>query len=183
MISEIIRKRYAIIYVIAFAVLATGMALCHRLSMATLKGLVLAAVAIKGLLDDLKSREVPDSVPVCLLIAGLIDVHGWQQLVNGAIGAAIIFVPLFIYLMIRPNGGFGGADMKIAAAFAFVNGTLGGLIGLAAGLLVAIIVTLIAGSFRKSKKADREETPEPAPQGFAAVPYISLAGLLIYMLF
>ena len=103
--------------------------------------IVLSTLIVMSFID-IKTREIPDSVHVIILILALIsfapvDNIMWQ---SKLIGAVIISVPLLIIALL--TGGIGGGDIKlffvlglllgvgrIAIAF-FVGTVLAGLVGL-----------------------------------------------------
>lgn len=124
------------------------------------------AVLVAAVAFDLRSREIPDSLSVCLLILALcatgFDLHGvgWLDALAGlslgfAIGAVLFRL-----------GGFGGGDVKLVASLGAVLGwkdVLGVMFWIA---LVGAAFAIVAG-FRRQ-------------QDFAYAPAIAL-GLLAFI--
>lgn len=103
--------------------------------------LPLAAAAVV----DLRSREIPDWIPVSLLAWGVFRAaagwsHGWVALVMGFAAGTVLALGLFRF------AGFGGGDVKLVAALGAASGwpeylhllyytaLAGGLMALAAAL-------------------------------------------------
>jgi leader peptidase (prepilin peptidase)/N-methyltransferase len=116
---------------------------------------------------DLRTREIPDALSVCLLILGLIatgfHLHslGWMDLAAGiaiglAVGAALFWL-----------GGFGGGDVKLLAS-------LGAVLGFKAELGVMFYVAILGALFGIAARLRQQHE-------FAYAPAIAL-GLLTFII-
>ena len=120
---------------------------------------------------DIKTREVPDSVSVMLLILGLVDTD-IARLPSMLFGMFLVFIPQFISALINPSKALGGADIKLSSAAAFLLGAQMGLFALIIGLTLTVIVMPIIRRIRKL----------PKDQPFPLIPFLSIgivAGYLI----
>ena len=112
---------------------------------------------------DIKTREVPDSVSVMLLILGLVDVS-IKEIPQMLLGMVLVFLPQFISALINPSKALGGADIKVSSSAAFLLGTPNGLFALIFGLTLAVIAMPIIRKIRKL----------PKDQPFPLIPFISI---------
>ena len=112
---------------------------------------------------DIKTREVPDSISVMLLILGLVDTD-IGKLPSMLFGALLVFIPQFISALINPSKALGGADIKLSSAAAFLLGAQRGLFALIVGLTLAVIVMPIIRTIRKL----------PKNQPFPLIPFLSI---------
>ena len=112
---------------------------------------------------DIKTREVPDSISVMLLILGLVDTN-IERLPSMLLGMVLVFLPQFVSALINPSKALGGADIKLSSAAAFLLGAQRGLFALVVGLTLAVIVMPI---IRKIQKL-------PKDQPFPLIPFISI---------
>ena len=112
---------------------------------------------------DIKTRGVPDSVSVMLLILGLVDTD-IGKFPSMLFGALLVFIPQFISALINPSKALGGADIKLSSAAAFLLGAQRGLFALIVGLTLAVIVMPIIRTIRKL----------PKNQPFPLIPFLSI---------
>lgn len=112
---------------------------------------------------DIKTREVPDSVSVMLLILGLVDVS-IKEIPQMLLGIVLVFLPQFISALINPSKALGGADIKVSSSAAFLLGKPNGLFALIFGLTLAVIVMPIIRKIRKL----------PKDQPFPLIPFLSV---------
>ena len=112
---------------------------------------------------DIKTREVPDSVSVMLLILGLVDVS-IKEIPQMLLGMVLVFMPQFISALINPSKALGGADIKVSSSAAFLLGKPNGLFALIFGLTLAVIVMPIIRKIRKL----------PKDQPFPLIPFLSI---------
>ena len=112
---------------------------------------------------DIKTREVPDSVSVMLLILGLVDVS-IKEIPQMLLGLVLVFMPQLISALINPSKALGGADIKISSSAAFLLGAQRGLFALIVGLTLAVIAMPIIRKIRKL----------PKDQPFPLIPFISI---------
>lgn len=138
--------------------------------MAVIKCIIFAALLFYAALSDIRKREVSDAVPVMIGITALIGIIP-ADLPGMFIAAAVITIPQLMIAIRRP-GSYGGADIKIMAACAFLlglgRGFLAIIIGLSAGLLVTVISRLIER--RKINEA------------FPVVPYLAAGSLIAFLI-
>ena len=103
---------------------------------------------------DIKTREVPYSVSVMLLILGLVDVS-IKEIPQMLLGALLVFLPQFISALINPSKALSGADIKITSSAVFLLGAQRGLFALIVGLTLAVIVMPIIRKIRNLPKGQR----------------------------
>lgn len=139
--------------------------------MTVIKFLVFTALLVYASVSDIRKREVSDAVPVMIAITALIGITP-AHLPGMLIAAAVITLPQFIVAILKP-GSYGGADIKIMAACAFLLGLERGIaamiIGLSAGLLITTIIRLI-----QKKKITKESFP--------VVPYLAAGSLIAFLI-
>ena len=136
-----------------------------------IKTIILLALLLYASVRDIKTREVPDSISVMLLILGLVDTD-IVRLPLMLFGALLVFLPQFASALINPSKALGGADIKVSSSAAFLLGTPNGLFALIFGLTLAVIVMPI---IRRSRKLPKDQ---PLP----LIPFLSIgivAGYLI----
>ncbi len=98
-------------------------------------------VGLAAVVEDLRSRRIPNWVSVGALGSGLVIqgwMRGWSGLGQSLAGAAIGFCVFLIFYVL---GGMGGGDIKLMAGFGALLGS--GLI-LKAALMAAIVGALFA---------------------------------------
>ena len=128
-----------------------------------IKTIILLALLLYASVMDIKTREVPDSVSVMLLILGLVDVS-IKEIPQMLLGMVLVFLPQFISALINPSKALGGADIKVSSSAAFLLGTPNGLFALIFGLTLAVIAMPIIRKIRKL----------PKDQPFPLIPFISI---------
>lgn len=128
-----------------------------------IKTIILLALLLYASVRDIKTREVPDSVSVMLLILGLVDTN-IERLPSMIIGALLVFLPQFVSALINPSKALGGADIKISSSAAFLLGAQRGLFALIVGLTLAVIAMPIIRKIRKL----------PKNQPFPLIPFLSI---------
>lgn len=112
---------------------------------------------------DIKTREVPDSVSVMLLILGLVDVS-IKEIPQMLLGMVLVFMPQLISALINPSKALGGADIKLSSAAAFLLGAQRGLFALIVGLTLSVVTMPIIRKIRNL----------PKDQPFPLIPFISI---------
>ena len=128
-----------------------------------IKTIILLALLLYASVRDIKTREVPDSVSVMLLILGLVDVS-IKEIPQMLLGMVLVFMPQLISALINPSKALGGADIKLSSSAAFLLGKPNGLFALIFGLTLAVIVMPIIRKIRKL----------PKDQPFPLIPFISI---------
>ena len=78
--------------------------------MQIIKAIILLALLLYASVMDIKTREVPDSVSVMLLILGLVDVS-IKEIPQMLLGMVLVFMPQLISALINPSKALGGADI------------------------------------------------------------------------
>lgn len=136
-------------------------------TMTTVQGIFLCGIYLFASYSDIKSRLVDDSVH-CLVLAVALIGREIYEVPFMAISAGLICGIMLIVAVVSKGGGVGGADIKLAAASAFLLGFQRAAIGLCIGLIVGVIVNLI-----KNKKTGKAE-------GFPLVPYIAAGFMLAF---
>ena len=136
-----------------------------------IKTTILLALLLYASVMDIKTREVPDSISVMLLILGLVDTN-IERLPSMLLGIALVFLPQFTSALINPSKALGGADIKLSPAAAFLLGAQRGLFALIVGLTLAVIVMPIIRRIRKL----------PKDQPFPLIPFISIGIIAGYFI-
>ena len=89
-------------------------------------------------LIDLRTRTIPDHIPVLIILIGLID----MELIPSILGLMIVPLPFFIMALLKENS-VGGGDIKLMGACGFYLGLQAGYVASILGLMFAIIVHLV----------------------------------------
>ncbi len=106
------------------------------------KGLLFSLLLIAAAIWDIKKREIPNLIPLLLLVVGLIRVKSS----DAVFGLILTGLPYFIAeVCIRQPDGFaiGGGDIKLMAACGFVLGVWGGIMQSILSLTLALIAGII----------------------------------------
>lgn len=135
-----------------------------------LRGMALCLALLYASVADIRTREVPDCLPVVIAVAALIG-RTPDELPLMVLAATVVTIPQLAVAIMRP-GSYGGADIKIMTAGAFLLGLSRGLTAIIVGLLIAITCTLFV---RKIKK-------QTLKASFALVPYLSVGILFAYFI-
>lgn len=135
-----------------------------------IKGVVFFFLLLYASYSDVKSREISSWIPVSIAITGLIGVK-ISDLPLMILSAAIVSVPQIIFA-IRKKGGYGGGDIKLMTACAFLLGLEGGLAAIIIGLTVGLITIVIK---RKLKK-------ESLQAKFPIVPFLAFGSFITFLL-
>ena len=136
-----------------------------------IKTIILLALLLYASVMDIKTREVPDSISVLLLILGFVDTD-IERLPSMLLGIALVFIPQFISALMNPSKALGGADIKLSSAAAFLLGAQRGLFAIIVGLVLAIIVMPIIKTIRKLSK----------DQPFPLIPFLSIGIIAGYFI-
>lgn len=171
--KNVVKKNSAIATLPFCLSLVAGLAflLSFGVSLMAVKGMILALLLLYASLSDLKTREVPDYVSIMLLILAFVGFEV-SSLPSMLMGTMVIFIPQFVLAVINPSRAFGGADLKISTALAFLLGVQKGIFALITGLLLAVIVMAIYNRVNaKSQKG-----------AFPLVPFLSVGAMLAYII-
>ena len=135
-----------------------------------IQGSILSLLLLFAANSDGHTREVSDTVPLMIAITALIGAE-LSDIPMMLLAAVLITLPQLAIAVIKP-GTYGGADIKLMAACAFLLGFGKGLFAIIVGLLFAVICTLI---YRKAKKQD-------AKASFALIPYLAIGCMAAFFL-
>lgn len=98
---------------------------------------------------DLKTRTIPDHIPMLIILIGLID----MEPVSAVLGLIFVPLPYFIMALLKENS-IGGGDIKLMGACGFYLGIQAGYVASVLGLMLALIIHL-AYSVIGNKKATK----------------------------
>lgn len=159
-------KKKTAVWFLLIALCVSAALLCFfGFAAITVKGILLSFVLLYASYEDLKTKECDDSLHLMIVIAAFIGTD-LSSLQNMLISALIVGGLMLISMLITKSK-IGGADIKLAAACAFMLGLNRGLIGLFAGTLIAVICNV----FRKNRK-----------EGFAMIPYLAVGFMTAYFI-
>lgn len=139
------------------------------LTMVAIKGFVLFTLLFVALIHDMRERRVPDIISIMILITGLIgiEVSHLPPLLCAVIAVGL---PQLIVAMMMP-GMYGGADIKVSSATAFVIGLWNGYAAIIIGLILSIITTVIIRTVKKKS----------LKTGIPMIPYLALGTFLVFI--
>lgn len=104
----------------------------------TLRCILISLVFILAGVHDIKTWQIPDWIPLLLILIGCIDL----QLLSALTG--FILVPMPFFLAAITTGKIGGGDVKLMAAAGFCLGVTDGfrmmIYGLWAGILWSLMI-------------------------------------------
>lgn len=124
------------------------------------KGLILAAALTYGAYRDIRTREIPDAIPLIILLTGFI---GFSPL-NSVLGLLAAGLPFLIAAL---AGGMGGGDLKLMAASGFALGLWGGILQTVFGLTLALLFAVI---LKKTRRHD----------ALPLAPFLGAGGIFAY---
>lgn len=172
--AEAFRKRYggpSLPWLILLPTLASALLLWrYGFEPELLQGTLLCLTLLYASAADIRTREVPDCLSVIIAVAALIG-RTPAELPCMLLAAVAVTIPQLAAAVMKP-GSYGGADIKIMAASAFLLGLSRGLAAIIMGLLLALICTAIVRKLRKQAMG----------ASFALAPYLSAGILLAYFL-
>lgn len=140
-------------------------------SIITIKGLILTLLLLYASISDLKTRKVSDCISIMILILAFVGFEV-ANLSSMLLGALVVFVPQFALAVISPSRAFGGADLKISTALAFLLGSERGIFALIVGLFFAVIFMTI---YNKANDKNKKES-------FPLVPFLSIGAMLAFII-
>jgi len=112
------------------------------ISMNLVKTAIFFLILLYASIKDIKTREVPDYIPIMICITALIE-NSVQNIPYMIIGAILISIPQIV-IAARNPGTYGGADIKIVAACTFYLSIVGGAFVLLLGLFLSLLYNLIS---------------------------------------
>lgn len=158
-------------YIITMTV-AAALILLGGMSLWTVKGCILCLILLYASVSDLTNREADNWLGCMILILSLVGFRP-ENIVSMSVGAVVVFIPeLLVEMFWSKKIHFGGADMKISAATAFLLGYPKGVFGFMLGLFIAIVWQLIYD------KVKHRSTKEPFP----LLPYLSVGLMIGYLI-
>lgn len=173
-VAAVFRKQYGGAiqpWLVALPMLASALLLWrYGFGPELLQGMVLCLALLYASPADIRTREVPDSLPVIIAVAALIG-RTPAELPIMLLAAVAVTIPQLAAAVMKP-GSYGGADIKIMASGAFLLGLSRGLTAIITGLLLAVVCTALVRKIRK----------QAMKASFALVPYLSAGILLAYFI-
>ena len=173
-VAAVFRKQYGGAiqpWLVALPMLASALLLWrYGFGPELLQGMVLCLALLYASAADIRTREVPDSLPVIIAVAALTG-RMPAELPIMLLAAVAVTIPQLAAAVMKP-GSYGGADIKIMASGAFLLGLSRGLTAIIAGLLLAVVCTALVRKIRK----------QAMKASFALVPYLSAGILLAYFI-
>ncbi|MBW4085255.1 A24 family peptidase [Paenibacillus sp. S150] len=139
------------------------------LSAEVIQGILFMLLLLYASLRDLKTRQIPDSLPLAIVIVGLLRFSP----VYAFLGLLVAGLP-YLIAAVCSKGKIGGGDIKLMAACGFVlgpvYGTLQSIIGLTLVLLAAAGIGFRAG-FQTAKQT-----------ALPLAPFLSAGGVLAFLI-
>lgn len=114
---------------------------------------------------DVKTRTIPDHIPMLIILIGLID----MEPISALLGLMLVPLPYFIMALLKENS-IGGGDIKLMGACGFYLGLQVGYVASVLGLMLALIIHL-AYSVIGNKKVTKN-----IPLG----PYLGVGCIIAY---
>ncbi|MBQ7499535.1 MAG: prepilin peptidase [Clostridia bacterium] len=159
------KKKTALCFTV-FAVSVTLIMICFfGCAAVTVKGIILAFILGFSSFEDVRERKCDDHLHLMTVIAAFIGTD--MSNLPGMIIAAVFAGGVIVLSKLIGKGKIGGADIKLAAASAFLLGFDRGILGLLAGTLLAVIVNVI----KKNRKT-----------GFPMIPYLAAGFTAAYFI-
>jgi leader peptidase (prepilin peptidase)/N-methyltransferase len=116
---------------------------------------------------DLKTRTIPDPIPVLIILIGLIE----MEPMSAALGLIFVPLPFFIMALLKENS-IGGGDIKLMGACGFYLGFQAGYMASVLGLMLAILIHFAYGMIGRKK----------GNKSIALAPYLGAGCLIVYFL-
>lgn len=155
---------------IIFPMVALGLLfIANGISITLIQGFIFFMLLFYASLSDIYKREVPNWVSFSIAITGLIGAN-ISDLPLMLFSAVIITIPQLLIAMSKDEC-YGGADIKIMAACAFVLGLEGSFAAIIIGLGIGLLSTVIK---RKIKKDNSNEK-------FPIVPWLALGSFFVFI--
>ena len=136
-----------------------------------IKGILFAALLIIAAICDVRKREIPDAIPLFILLAGFISVN----IMEAVVGMLMTGMPyLLAAVLIKKDTGFsmGGGDIKLIGACGFVLGAPFGALQSIFSLLLALAVGMCIKAFSSNRKWNSITLP--------LAPFFCVGGILSY---
>jgi prepilin signal peptidase PulO-like enzyme (type II secretory pathway) len=153
------------------AVVGLILVLACGATLMTVKGMILTLVLLYASLHDMKHFEVPNCIPIMIIILAFVGYEP-QSLLSMLVGATVVFIPQLATTMLTPDRPIGGADIKISTALAFLLGAEKGIFALVVGMLFAVVITAVSNKINNRNQK----------QAFPLVPFLWVGATLAYMI-
>lgn len=151
-------------------VLSIALSLRLGFEMELVQGVILCLILLYAANSDIRTLEVADGISIMIAITALIGA-GFADIPMMFLAAVLITLPQLLIAVLKPNC-YGGADIKLMAACAFLLGIWKGYFAIIVGLLLAVICTLI---IRKVQKMNVKES-------FALIPYLAVGSMIAFFI-
>lgn len=136
----------------------------------TARGLLFFYLLLFAANSDRDGRSVDDSVPIMICVAALIGISGIDLLSMGFAAALIGLTQFLISLVILDH--WGGADIKMTTACAFLLGTSRGLCAMILAVGPAVAVTVLK----------RGPVGDVRRESFRLMPFLAAAAFAAYLI-
>lgn len=140
-------------------------------SIMTVKGVILMLLFLYASYSDIRTRKCGDLLHVFVLITALVGVQLFELPEMLIAGLFVIIVMVSTSVIFR--GRIGGADIKFAAACAFLLGMAKSICGLIVGLVLAISVNAVIGAIKRKNNKE---------YGFPMLPYLAAGFFAAYFI-
>lgn len=165
------KKEITSLLLVLFPVCFMGLLIFTKgLSMTALKGFLLFLLLFQASAGDIKTREVSNIPSIMILLVALIQTEP-ESLPSMLFALFAVGLPQLLIAMVKP-GSYGGADIKITAASAFLLGVWKGLFAVIVGLIAAIVIPVIIRSIKK----------QSLKEGIPMIPFLSFGILLAFII-
>lgn len=151
-------------------VLSIALSLRFGFGIELVQGVILCLILLYAANSDIRTREVADGISIMIAITALIGAE-FADIPMMFLTAVLITIPQLLIAVLKQNC-YGGADIKLMAACAFLLGIWKGFFAIIIGLLLAVICTLI---IRKVQKKNAKES-------FALIPYLAVGSMLTFFI-
>lgn len=138
------------------------------LSTTGFQGALFAVLLLCTSLHDLRTRQIPDSLPLAIIIVGLLCFAP----VFAFMGLLVTGLP-YLIAAICSKGKIGGGDIKLMAACGFVLGPVYGTLQSITGLTLVLLVA--AGIGLRAGLQTAKQTALPL------APFLSIGGVLAFI--
>lgn len=159
------RKKLAVCFALISVCVSLSMICFFGSSAIAVKGIIFVSILALSSFEDIKTRECDDHLHVMIAVAAFIGTDLGN--LPGMSLAGFFAGGVIILSKVIGKGKIGGADIKMAAAGAFLLGFDRGIFGLLTGTLLAVFVNLL----RKNRK-----------EGFPMIPYLAAGFTAAYFL-
>lgn len=133
-----------------------------------IQGLLFISVLLIASVQDIRTREIPNWIPLLLLVNGCLSFNGLASLI-GLLAAALPYLLAALFT----NGKIGGGDIKLMAACGFTLGITGGLIQSIVGLTLMLLFSLVLAMFCGWNQI--KQTPLPL------APFLTSGGIFAWL--